>query len=249
MFDQSNVDDLLFKAFNLISSDKNDEANQIIEFILNDNKTVEKLNPSHWQNVGDICLSIGKFDLALVAYIKANNQAAHAFTLIILKKLDDARNLLNCINQSPLTLWCDFLIGIFSKKACIKWPTFLFIRHFLEFTIYQLLLSNNQNYIHLLLDKLNKLLEINLDSEKYIGYAYFHFGLLDAAINHLNNSIKRNEFDGEIYFYLGQIYLQKNQPHEALAMLENAKLFMPQHLPTKELFEKTKDFLSNNKGH
>ncbi|MBI3308234.1 MAG: hypothetical protein HYZ79_02545, partial [Candidatus Melainabacteria bacterium] len=73
---------------------------------------------------------------------------------------------------------------------------------------------------------------------KYIGYAYFHYGDLDKSLDLLINSAQRNQYDGEIYFVLGQLYYAKHEYWDALSMLENAALFLPEHYPTKMLKEK-----------
>ena len=233
------VNNLFFKMLNLVNEDKYQEVQDILESILNNKSYLDKLTSDCWQFIGDISLAIGKFDLAGLAYDKANNKPGIAFVLILGGKLNEANNILISSNKSSAALWCNFLVDIFSEKWVVKqWPSFLVIRQFLEFTVYYLLLAKRTDFINLLLKKLNKLLDINIDSEKLIGYAYFHFGEIDQSIEFLKNAIKRNRFDGEIYFVLGQIYLLKNTLYEALAMLENAKLFLPHHLPTEELLEK-----------
>lgn len=235
---------LLYETLNLVSKDKYQDAENIIKSILNNKTSLEKLNSNHWQYIADISLAIGKFDISKSAYIKANNMTGYAFILILFKELKEAKEALKKADPSPASLWCNFLIDLFSnKKILFRWPSFFTVRHFLEFTVYYLLLAENHDFVQILVKNLNKLLEINTDSEKFVGYAYFHFGNLDEALIYLNNSIQRNQFDGEIYFVLGQLYLMKHSPQEALAMLENAKLFMPEHVPTKDLIEKAKSML------
>ena len=241
MYDLEIIDKEISKAFKFVNEDKFDEAGKIIEKILNYN---QDLKSNQLQNIADICLVLGKFELARNTYIKANNLAGVAFSFILLKEIQKAKEVLITIPNSPAKFWCEFLTELFSENTNIqKWPHFFTIRQFLELTVYLLLRAKNQHYINLIIKNLNKLLDINLDSEKYIGYAYFHFGDLDNALFILNNAIKRSPYDGEIYFMLGKLYLQKGSPHDALAMLENAHLFLPEHTPTKELLEKTKSTL------
>lgn len=235
------LDDLVFNALYLVNEDKYHEAQNIIESILNNKSYLDNLNTNQWQYIADISLAMGRFDISRLAYERANNNVGVAFTLIILGEIEQAALILADANGSPAINWCSFLVNLFSNKTKVtSYPSFLEIRHFLEFTVYYLLLAKKENFINLLLDKMMKLLDINLDAEKLIGFAYFHFGEVDKGIEFLNNAIKRNQFDGEIYFVLGQAYLTKNSLHEALAMLENAKLFLPHHYPTKDLLEKVK---------
>ncbi len=235
------IDKKISKAFNFINEDKFNKAEQIIEDLLNASKLKENLKTRHFQNIADICLTLGKFDLARDIYVKADNPSGAAFALIILKEIQEAKKILLSSPDSAAKFWCEFLIELFSgNKDIHESPSFFTIRNFLELTVYSLLRAGNQDYIKLLIEHLNKLLDINQDSEKFIGYAYFHFGDLDRAVSFLNSAIKRNSYDGEIYFTLGQLYLQKGSVYGALAMLENAHLLLPDHAPTKELLDKTK---------
>ena len=86
--------------------------------------------------------------------------------------------------------------------------------------------------------KLNKLLGINIDSEKFIGYAYHNFGDLDNALSILQKVVKENPYDAEIHFVIGKIYFKKNMFHEALEALQNTRLLLPEHMPAIKLIEK-----------
>lgn len=241
MHEVNSVDKEISKAFKFVNEDRFNEAEQIIENLLKD---LQNFKTNQFQNIADICLTLGKFEPARNMYIKANNLAGIAFSLILLKEIQKARKVLVNTPDSPAKFWCEFLAELFTEEDITrKYPSFFEIRHFLELTVYLLLRSKNQHYINLIIKNLNKLLEINLDSEKLIGYAYFHFGDLENALSLLNNSIQRNQYDGEIYFVLGKLYLQKGSAHDALAMLENAQLFLPDHAPTKELLERTKSII------
>ena len=241
MPDFSEISNLIFTALKFVSEDRYDEAENIIESLVGDKEKVSEITEYDWQFVADIYLAMGKFELAKNAYIKAKNSIGIAFTLILLRELSEASNVLSNADASPAKNWFTFLLGLFMEKnTAEKWPTFLNIRHFLEFTVYYLLLSKNSYYIELLLKKLNELLDINLDSEKLIGYAYLNSGTLDEAKTFLENALMRNPVDGEIHFMLGKLYFMKNCLHEALNVLESARLLLPEHLPIKELLEKTK---------
>ncbi|MBI2996561.1 MAG: hypothetical protein HYY52_07670 [Candidatus Melainabacteria bacterium] len=232
------IDELLFKALTLVSEDKYQDVQEVVESVLNNNNYINKLNSHHWQYIADIYLSMGKLDLALNAYYKTDNLAGIAFTLILQGSLDEASKVLSNASESPAKCWCDFLIDLFSNSKIKHWPAFFVIRHFIEFTVYELLLTNNFKYVDLFTSKLNKLMEINLDSEKLIGSAYFHYGDHEQAIKILMNVIKRNPYDGEVYFVLGQIYLAKNLPYAAIPMFNNALLLLPNYYPAKMLLEK-----------
>lgn len=239
------VSDLLSNALSLVNKNKNVEAFNIVQSILNNKPLAEKLDVHNWQYIGDISLICAHFDVASNAYLKACNLPGVAFSYILQNKLDEAEKILLKAENSPPQCWDNFLIDIFCERKKIRMPSFFQIRNFMEFTIYHLLLSKNEKHLQLLFKQLDKLLKINMDSEKLIGYAYFHFGKLDEAIKFLNNSINQNQFDGEIFYNLGQIYLLKNLPYEALSMLENARLLMPDHYPTCALIEKVQNAISS----
>lgn len=235
------IDNLIFQALSFVSSDQYQNASDIVESILNNKNSLSELNIYHWQYIGDIYLAMGKFELARSAYIKANNTPAVAFTLIVVGKLQEASGIMSSANDSPAKCWCNFLIDLFSEKKQIrKRPSFLVVRHFLELTVYYLLIAKNNLYIQILLERMNVLLQINLDSEKLIGYGFLNYGELDQALKYLQNASRRNHLDGEIFFMLGRLYIMKNMYQEAMSMLQNAQVLLPEHYPTMELIERIK---------
>lgn len=240
------MDDLIFNALKLLSNDRYDESKTIIESILNNKSHLEKMNERHWQYIADIYLSIGEISPAKSAYSKANNKVGIAFTLILEKNLQEAVAVLAQANMSSAKIWCTFLTGLFLHNRNVKnIPSFLIIRHFLEFTAYSLLSAINNDYLDILLNNLNKLLEVNIDSEKLIGSAFYNFGDFKKAKELFKHSMKHNQFDGENYFLLGRLYYVENDLYNSLSMLENARLFLPNHLPTEELYEKVKTLISS----
>lgn len=237
------LDDLVFKSLSLAGNNKIEDARAVVQSILNNNSMLGKLNSNHWQFIGDVYLALGEFNLAKSAYEKSSNGASLAFTLILLKDLDKVKRILEKTNESPASKWCNFLILLFRNE--IKkdhWPTFLQIRHFLEFTGYYLLLSKNDLFLKLLIKNLSKLIDINIASAKLIGSAYLNMGYLDEAISFLLKSIKTDSFDGEGYFLLGKAYFLKKDFKNSISILSKAELFLPNHLPTKELILKAKQF-------
>ena len=241
----SEIDNLIIKSVKLLNEDKNSEASEILISILNDQNSLDRLTVNNWQVIAHVCILTGKFDMAKTAYINAKNFECATFSVILMNELDDARALLSGVNDSSASMWCKFLIELFSGKKQIKpLPSFFMIRQFMEFTVYCLLLSNNKQFIQLLLNNLDKLLKINQDAEKFVGYAYFQLGMLDEAINFLTSSLLRDSLDGEIYFKLGQIYFLKNDLYQSLNMLNTAQLLLPTHYPAKVLLEKVNCQLS-----
>ena len=241
MINLETLDNEIFSALNFISSDKNKDAQDLIKSILNNKSYIGLINEGHWQFIGDIYLACGEFEAAKDAYTKSNNLAALAFVLILTGDVVEANKIITNLTSSPVKAWCVFLTEINSGERVNKYPGYLLIRHFLEMTVYYLLLAKNHNLIQLTLKHLNKLLNINFDSEKFIGYAYFNFGDLDQALVFLNNSLKRNQMDGEVYFMLGKLYYSKDDYKGALDMLENAEILLPEHVPTKDLIDKVKN--------
>ena len=246
MNDFQNVDNLIFDAIKCLNSGEINKVSDFVENILNNTNYFEAISKDNWQLFAHILLVSGKLKEAKEVYTKASNIEGIIFASILMRDLASAELYLNKLSLSPASIWCRFLFELFSVENKVKtWTKYFVIRQFMEFTVYCLLLYKNNDYVQLLIKNLNKLSKINSDSEKLIGYAHFQFGLLDEAILFLSKALKRDKFDGEIYYKLGQIYVAKNQLKEALAALENAKLFLPDHYATKALIEKINSSLKN----
>lgn len=233
------IDYLISEAIASLNSSNLSRAEAIISKIFSNSDYVTSLDQNRWLSIGSIAMSLGKFYLAKSAYIRAKDLAGAAYVSVVSGKIDEAKEILRNTKPSPVASWSRFLVDLFSGSVIIKkWPTYLQIRHFLEITVNYLLIQQNRHHINMLLTKVDKLSEINMDAEKLIGYAFYHYGDVENAIKILNNAASRNQYDGEIYYYLGQIYFNESEYSNALMMLENAKLIMPNHNPTLQLQEK-----------
>jgi len=244
---EKNLENLFCKVLKLISDDNYSEVEIIIANILNDSSYKKDLNVDSWQYIADIYLTLGKYASAIDAYKKAKNQLGVVFCSILLKNLEEAENLLIQADKSSAKNWCMFLIELFKGNINkrIK-PTFFQIRHFLELTVYHLLVLQNNEYLNCILSELENLSEINLDSKKAIAAAYFHAGKLDIAQSIFMSLANENQYDGEIFFNLGQIHLQKNNYQEAVSMFMNALLLLPEHYPSKLFLQKANALLKTN---
>ena len=244
MSNPTRINDLIFEALQCANKNNYLEAKNIILSIFNEIKNLNEINASAWQDIGSICILLGMLDKAKDSFLNAQNLPSAAFCSILLDKFSFANELLNKSEDSSAKLWCQFLLDMFSSDKKNKHiPSFLAIRHYLEFTVYTLLVLNKHEYIQLIIKNLNSLLEINNDAEKFIGYAYLHFNLCDEAIKYIRNSIKRNQQDGEAHFVLGQLYFMKNDLNTALSYLNIANLFLPDHYPTQILLRKINNSL------
>lgn len=231
------IETILLDILTLVNKNKYKKASSELNSLVSGKFTA--FTQRDWQVIGDIALTIGNPDAAKDAFHNASNLEGVIFAHIINGSFTEAQKLLASSLSSPAASWCKFLLYLFLDDPKLKTATsFLQIRHFLEFTVYCLLVMNKQDYINKILDKLNSILKVNQDAEKFIGYAYYHFGNYKKAIKHLDNALLRNQYDGEIYFVLGQLYEEIGELNNSLAMLENASLFLPEHFPTKVLKHK-----------
>lgn len=244
---QSNqTDKEILSAQYLLNEDKYAEAEASVNLLLK-TTNLNSLTQFQLEQIANIYLQTGNFNTAREIYLKNNDFSGAAFSLIFLQELDKAKEYLKNSDESPLSNWCGFLIEIFEKRLIIKtWPSFLGTRHFLQTTAFLLLKLKNKNYFLLLIKNLKNLLDINLDSEKYISLAYWNYGDKDQAILRINNSIKRNPSDPEAYMILGKICLEKNMLHEALEAFENTILLIPEHKPALKSIEEIKLRLKNH---
>ena len=226
---------LLLDGLKLANEDKTNEALKNIQCLFQKND----LNEKDYELIAAILMMSGDFDQAAFMFSKAANYTSMAFLNIIKGDINKAKEFLNKSPGSSLFYWCRFLIDLFTDKLFLRRsPSLLQIRHYLEITIYYLLIANNKLFIDILKSETKNLIKLNIDTEKFIGYAYFHFGDLDTAVKYLNQAIQRNQYDGETYYVLANVYVKKKEYYLAAAMLENAGLLLPEHNPTKLLKEK-----------
>lgn len=225
---------LLLDSLELVNKDKPDTAFQNIQVLLQEND----LSKKDYELAATILMLCGDFDQAVLMFNKAANYAGAAFSIIMKGDIDKAKDILNNASNSSFVEWCKFLLDLFSGKLFLKkCPTFLQIRHYLEITVYYLLIAGNKSFVDILKNELNNLILINIDAEKFVGCAYFHFGDLKEAIKYLNQSIQRNCYDGETYFVLANVYEKQKDYYLAASMLESAALLLPEHSPTQLLRE------------
>lgn len=230
------LDCLLNEAFKLVSSNDKSQLEAVLAKIFNSVQFLYEVKPYQWEYIANICLNLGKFSLSKSSFIRANNLSGASYVSLIQGNLNEAKETLIRANESPAKLWCEFLIDIYSgKNLDIRYPSFLGIRHFLETTIYYSLLAKNNILIQLIKDKLNQLLEINIEALKFIGNAYLNFGDLDSALLIYKDSILKNQFDAEVYYFKAKIFYEKNDLENAMSMLDTAIFLMPEHALSKKL--------------
>ena len=240
----SEVDNLILKAIDLINKDDYASVKEIVHSITSNNKYLYALTKYNWQQIAYINLEIGNVNLASKCYKKSGSKEGLILCMILMNSINDSIDILNKTENSPMRSWLAFLLEVFSGSKTVKeYPTFLMIRHFTEFTVYYLLRYKLQIYLELFKGYVNKLSKINLDIEKFIGYAYFNAGYLNDAIKILNNVLKYDKFNGEVYFKLGHILYIKKDYYNSLAMLQNALLLLPEHYPTKILIGSLNEML------
>lgn len=249
MDENKDVENVLNEALELVNHCNYARASNLVKGVISQENSLKKLNSFQLQELAGVLLLSGEYDLACSTFRMSGNLAGEAFIKVILGQVDEAKKIIQEVPDSPAKNWCKFLIEVFSKNLFIKtWPTFLQIRHFMEITVYYLLATKNIVFLELLLSKLNKLLNINVDTEKFVGYAFFHFGKNKEAADILMKSLKRNQYDGEIYYVLGLIYDEEGLYNESLSMLENANLLLPDHYPTRFLKQKVLGKIQSRKN-
>ncbi|MBI3308645.1 MAG: hypothetical protein HYZ79_04665, partial [Candidatus Melainabacteria bacterium] len=165
---------LLMTPLKYLNDDKYVEVFDLVTHILQEKANLTSFTDNEWQVIGDIYLTIGKFSEAANAYLLAQNICGEALALILDGKISEAKLKLKDETPSPARSWCYFLSEVLLNSLFIThWPSHLQIRHFMENTVYYLLVAKKDVYINKIFGKLDKLLQINQDSEKYIGYADF----------------------------------------------------------------------------
>jgi tetratricopeptide (TPR) repeat protein len=132
--------------------------------------------------------------------------------------------------------WAGALFGMVTHQLR-AYPTLFQIRNHLESDIMNLLAAHQYLYLENLLNHVDFMTQLNLESPKFAGRALMHAGSLERAGEFLIKGQKALPNDPEIYFHLGQYSLQLRHHKEAQLMLKQCLMISPAYTPAKELLK------------
>lgn len=155
------------------------------------------------------------------------------FCKLLMGDKASARQIWYSAEENSAISWGKVLLGILDHKLEAI-PSFLQVRNFAEMTLHYLFKSNQVDFAYKLVGAKEFLADCNLEAYKYIGRVLRDNNYEDLAFDYMKKAIAEIPTDGEAYFQLGELYLDRNDPKSALASFKKILELNPEHSPAKK---------------
>lgn len=228
----------IYKAHELLVTEKSPEsAIELLTYYIENNE-----NPPaailHW--LGLCYLENDDYTSAKEAYLKFNGFYQAGFCELLKGNIEEAKILwANCVN-SEVKYWSQCLeticLGTIDKE-----PTFLNIRNHLEADFGYLLRAGQEEFINNILNLVDNLVDINLETYKFIGRSFLHNGYENVSVSYLLKGQKILPNDPEIYYHLGQYSQHVGAYNEAASMYKHCILMSPSYTPANDRLKEMKE--------
>lgn len=185
-------------------------------------------------SLAETALETRRIDQAFTYYSELDMKVQAAYVALFQQKLDLAMELVKDEPVSPGSKWIIFLVGLFSQKTTkLKNPGYLVFRLYLEATARYCIMYNCHAYLGIF-DNYKSSLEASFpDFRKSIASAFLGLDMNDAGIQLLEDALKFDNGDAEIYFKLGKTFFAMNRRKDAQSSFEKALKLMPGHMATQ----------------
>jgi len=137
--------------------------------------------------------------------------------------------------------WCLHLYGMMTRQLA-TYPTLFQIRNHLESDISNFIKAGQMPIVDNIVSYADFLQQLNLESCKFVGRAFFNAreldpACLDKAAPYFMKGQKALPNDPEVYYHLGQYKLEKGELGDARVLFNQCLLISPTFMPAKELLE------------
>ncbi|MEI8377908.1 MAG: tetratricopeptide repeat protein [bacterium] len=155
------------------------------------------------------------------------------FCKLLMGDKASARQIWYSAEENPAIAWGKTLLGILDQRLEAI-PSFLQVRNFAEMTLHYFFKSNQTDFAYKLVSAKEFLSDCNVESYKYIGRVLMDNNYEDLAFDYLKKAIDEIPSDAEAYFQLGELYLLRHEPNQALKSFKKILEFNPCHAPAKK---------------
>ena len=232
---------VMLKAHKLLVIDSNasDAISYLIDYL--EDKSPKPLAIIHW--LAMCYLESGKYEEAKDIYLSFNANYQAGYCNILRGNLEEAKKCwVNC-SQSEVKHWSRCLETMLLGHIDFI-PTFLNIRNHLETDLGYLLRAKQEYFCNNIMRLADDLIQINLESYKFIGRSLLNNGYEHVSVNYLLKSRDILPNDPEIYYHLGQYSLQVGAISEAETMFNHCLLISPSYSPASDRLKEIKHTLS-----
>jgi predicted Zn-dependent protease len=178
-----------------------------------------------------------EFDEATELYLSIKDFYEAGYNQMLKGNLDSAVAHWKNLIYERQNHWCVSLYGLATGNLTTL-PTFLQIRNHYEADIILLARAGQKQLADNLILNISTLSDINYESYKFAGRAFFHVGDYEKAGWLLLRGQRALPNDPEIYYHLGQYYYAIGKMEESALMLQQCILISPMYTPAKELHTK-----------
>lgn len=228
---------IISKAHELLIKDNDCQAAiNYLENIINTGETKD-IGVSYWLALS--YLESGHYAKARDFYLTFDAFYHAGYCEVLMGNLPAAEELWKKCRDSEVKYWSDCFKSLLRGFMGYV-PTFLGIRNHLEVDLGYLLRANQSKYAENIISLVDELLQINLESYKFVGKALLNNGYVNLAAKYLLEGQKILPNDPEIYYHLGLYSLQVNAPAEARNMFKHCILISPAYTPAKDRLRELK---------
>lgn len=172
-------------------------------------------------------------------FFETNNYWLEAgYCYIILDNLEKAEECFEKIKDENVRAdWALFLLQML--RADIKsFPTYFWVRNFLEVDLNLLILYCKENYVEKILKYVDFMAYYNPESYKFIGRAFWANNLMPASMFFLRRAKDKFYHDPELHYLLAYIYYKENNIEQCKKSLGACLELLPEYSPARDLYLK-----------
>ncbi|MFI3299892.1 MAG: hypothetical protein R3Y28_00580 [Candidatus Gastranaerophilales bacterium] len=170
-------------------------------------------------------------------FVENNYILELAYSKIFEEELEDAKSLLNSINDiDTRAKWTLTMISLIEGKA-VNYPTYFQLRNFFEIDLNLLITHYKGEYVENILRYSDSLFNVNTEIYKYIGRVLYINGLKEQGIFFLERAKNYFYNDPELHFCFATINYENKNFDEAMKNIETCLAILPEYFPAINLYK------------
>ena len=169
-------------------------------------------------------------------YFKKNNYLLeYGYCLFLGGELDSAKEILEPLTSTRAE-WAVRLIALI-KNVYGEMPTYFQIRSFLEIDISLFIKYNQIEYVQKILDNIDFLQEINMETYKFVARALLKNNYMGVSKIFLDKSCSDYYNDVELHYLYAEFYLAHDDKENALKAVNTCLRINPNYYPAVRTYK------------